>query len=144
MNNLRKSILDLQQWCKEEDLQEGHTLYDALTIMSDNIDSSAQERAEIGKFIGQCRDWLQPLGYQEIYKNNHPAPDDIEIHFIKDQIRVICKRQKDYVDSFHLHYDIMQPISAMTSVLYSMSEESIRLDELFDQFNGLVSKLKQS
>jgi len=50
---------------------------------------------EINDFIKRCQDWLLPLGYKEIFSDNHPDIRDFNIHFIKDAIRVCCRKRYD-------------------------------------------------
>ena len=41
-------------------------------------------------FRTHVKEWLKPLGFEEIYSINHPTDKKDEVHFSKSGIRVIC------------------------------------------------------
>jgi hypothetical protein len=47
----------------------------------------------IDEFHKKCSDWLIPLGFNEIFKDNHPDIRDFNVHFIKSGIRVECRKR---------------------------------------------------
>lgn len=49
----------------------------------------------INDFILKCRAWLVPLGYLEVFKNNHPNESMFRVDFIKDNTRIRCTRSYD-------------------------------------------------
>lgn len=49
----------------------------------------------MSEFNRSIREWLIPLGYTEIYRLNHPTDTNNEVHFTKDNIRVICIKDND-------------------------------------------------
>ena len=48
---------------------------------------------EMLRFYKACENWLVNLGFVEIFRDNHPDDSEFNVHFIKDGIRVCCRKR---------------------------------------------------
>lgn len=67
----------------------------------------------IEKWFSICDEWLTGLGYTIIY-SNHPSLEKREFHWIKDQIRVCCVFNKNYIPHCYLSVDLLLPMFPLT------------------------------
>lgn len=52
-----------------------------------------KEEQEIYDFIIKCRNWLLPLGFTEIFKDNHHKISDFNYHFNGMNMRLCCRKR---------------------------------------------------
>jgi len=98
----------------------------------------------MNKFNKKIREWLLPLGYKEIYRIPHPNENKEEVHFIKEKIRVVCKKEGPY-ECCHLHMDIFKEPFAFSIKTGNYKIETKELKKLHqfvtDQYK-LINKKK--
>ena len=94
---------------------------------------------EIVEFIVRCQNWLIPLGYVEIFKDNHPSIADFNIHFIKDGIRVQCRkrysREECHLSGMTCSIDKQVPLTISTG---NYEIGTTELDKLHDVVNHQI------
>jgi len=84
------------------------------------------------EFYQKISDWLGAFGYVKIYQINGANKNYQEFHFIKDQIRVVCK--KEFSEEYcYLSTDILkvkEPMSLRTGKYAIGTTQLNRLHEV--------------
>lgn len=77
--------------------------------------------------------WLKPRGYTEVYRSHHLLNNDDEVHFMIDEVRLICKKI-DTQEFCYFHADCKT--SPMTAII---SEKfPIGFDELDEKCGYMI------
>ena len=97
----------------------------------------------MNKFNKKIREWLLPLGYVETYRTPYSTEIKEEVHFIKEKIRVVCKKEGSY-EYCHLYMDIFKEPFAISIITGRYKIETEKLKELHqfvtDQYKLITNK----